>query len=294
MRVARTAPPLLLLLLPLAAGCPAPGEPEAFGASDPAALTVKGSDTMVHLVTAWAEAFAVARPEAPVSVTGGGSGVGIAGLLNGTAEVCMASRELSARELELARQRGHEPVDHVVGRDGIALVVHPDNPVDSLTLEQVRQLFNGTLTSWAQVGGPDRPVQLLSRESSSGTYHYFMEHVLRRDDFAPRARLMPSTSAIVQATAQDAWSIGYVGLGYLEGAAVKPLALRGSEGAPAVAPSLAAVQDGSYPLSRPLHLYPVGAPTGLARDFIEFALSPAGQELVAEAGYVPVGARATK
>ncbi len=293
MRAARTAP-LLTLLLPLAAGCPAPGEPGASGGPERSALSVKGSDTMVHLVTAWAEAFAAARPAAEVSVTGGGSGVGIAGLLNGTAEVCMASRELSARELELARQRGLEPVDHVVGRDGIAVVVHPDNPIDSLTLEQVHQLFNGTLTSWSQVGGPDRPVQLLSRESSSGTYHYFMEHVLRRDDFAPHARLMPSTSAIVQATAQDAWSIGYVGLGYLEGAAVKPLALRATADAPAVAPSVAAVQDGSYPLSRPLHLYTAGAPTGLALEFIEFALSPAGQELVATTGYVPVGARTTK
>ncbi len=282
-------------LLPLA-GCPrtAPAGDVPGAASGSSMLTIKGSDTMVHLVTAWAEAYMKAHPEAQVSVTGGGSGTGIAALLNGTTDVCMASRTMKAQELDLAKQQGLVPAEHDVARDGIAVVVHPDNPVKELTLDQLRQLYNGTLTRWSEVGGPDQPVQLLSRESSSGTYVFFNEHVLKKDDFAANARLMPSTAAIVQAVEQDAWSIGYVGLGYLEGDAVRPIALKPSADAPGVLPSVETVQRGDYALARPLHLYTPGAPGALARDFIAFALSQEGQRIVQESGYVPVTPRATK
>jgi phosphate transport system substrate-binding protein len=277
------------LLAGLLGACAPEGTPESGGAAvAPAHLSIKGSDTMVHLVTAWAEAYMAAHPEAQISVTGGGSGTGIAAMINGTTDVCMASRKVKPREVELARERGVEFHEVVVARDGIAVVVHPENPVEELTLDQLRQIFNGTLRDWKQVGGPKRPLQVLSRESNSGTYVFFNEHVLRKDDYAREARLMPSNAAIVQAVSQDRGSIGYVGLGYAEGAPVRIVRVKADAASPAVAPSLTTVRDGSYPIARPLHLYANGEPKGLARDFIEFALSPEGQRIVRETGYIPV------
>jgi len=289
----KPALPTVVLAALALAGCPSAHE-----AGDRAApaqtLTIKGSDTMVHLVTAWAEAYMQAHPEAQISVTGGGSGTGIAAMINGTTEVCMASRALKPEELELARRRGVAPIEYVVGRDGLAVVVHPANAVDALTLDQLRQVFNGTLTRWKQVGGADVAIQVLSRESNSGTYVFFNEQVLRKDDYAARARLLPSTAAVIHSTAQDSGSIGYVGLGYVQGAAVKVVGVKADADAPAVAASVEAVREGSYPIARPLLLYTQGEPAGLAKAFLDFCSSPAGQEIVAETGYIPVGLEATE
>ena len=268
-------------------GC-GPGDNTSGQTADRGQLTIKGSDTMVHLVTAWAEAYMDAHPDAQISVTGGGSGTGIAAMLNRTTDLCMASRKVKEKEIKQAKAAGVTFHEVVVARDGIAVVVHPDNPVDELTMDQLRQIFNGTLNNWKQVGGPDQPIQVLSRESNSGTYVFFNEHVLKKDDFGREVRLMPSNAAIVQAVSQDRWSIGYVGLGYAEGAPVKIIHVKASAEAPGVRPGLATVRDGSYPISRPLHLYSNGRPKGLAKAFIDFALSPDGQRIVKETGYIPV------
>jgi len=251
-------------------------------------LTIKGSDTMVHLVTYWAEAYMKVHPNAQISVTGGGSGTGIAAMLNGTTDLAMASRKVKPKETELAKDQGVSFNEIIVARDGIAVAVHPENPVSELTLDQLRQIFNGTLRNWSQVGGQDEEIQVLSRESNSGTYVFFNEHVLMKDNYGQAVRLMPSNAAIVQSLSQDRFSIGYVGLAYAEGAAVKVIGVKKDKETAGITPSLETVSDGSYPIARPLHIYSNGEPAGLAKDFIDFALSQNGQDIVRETGYIPL------
>lgn len=254
------------------------------------AITIKGSDTMVHLVTVWAENYMKTPTGTQVSVTGGGSGTGIAALLNKTTDICAASREMSATEKEQARQKGLNPHEYIVARDGIALVVNPANPVEELTMEQLKKIFTGALTDWSQVSGAKGSFILLSRESSSGTYVFFQEHVLKKEDYTVQARLMPATSAIIQAVAEDANAIGYVGLGYaLEaGNKVKVLRVKADDAAPSIQPSEETVRDATYSIARPLYLY-ANEPAGKAvTDFIQFCLGDAGQNIVRETGYVPV------
>ncbi len=253
-------------------------------------LTIKGSDTMVHLVSAWAEAYMQGDSGSQVSVTGGGSGTGIAALINGTTDICAASREMKESERELARHKGIQPVETVVARDGIAVVVNPNNPARELTLEQLKKIFTGAYANWSQVGGPDHDIIVLSRESSSGTYVFFQEHVLNKEDYAPTARLMPATSAIIQAASSDRWAIGYVGIGYAEEAGndVKVVAVKADENAQAVVPSSETVKSGTYSIARPLFLYTNGQPTGTVKEFVDFALSAEGQRIVRETGYVTI------
>ena len=270
--------PLLasVALATLLTGCPGPSETRA--------VTIKGSDTMVHVVSTWAETFMRSNPGTEVSVTGGGSGTGIAALINGTTDLAMSSRDMKDEEQKLAGKRSARIERIVVGLDGIVVVVHPDNPVAALTLDQLRQVFNGTLKRWNQVGGPDQPIQVLSRESSSGTYAFFKEHVLKNDDFGPEVRLMPSTAAIVQTTAQDRWSIGYVGLGYAKDPSLKVVPVKADTDATPIEPSVASVTDGSYAIARELLLYAPVDREGVARSFVEFTLSAEGQQLVADTG----------
>ncbi len=256
----------------------------------PKYITIKGSDTMVHLASAWAEAFMDSHPDTDISVTGGGSGTGIAALLNGTTDICIASRGIKAKEVTLAKEKGLNPNEIVTSRDGIAVVVNPANPVDVLTIEQIGKIYTGAYTNWNQLGGKDHEIVILSRESSSGTYVFFQEHVMKKKDYSPEAMLMPSTSAIIQSVSQDVWAIGYVGLGYGVQAAdkVKMLAVKNDADTPAVTPSVATVQDASYGIARPLYFYTNGVPTGVTKTFVEFILSEAGQSIVLETGYVPV------
>jgi phosphate transport system substrate-binding protein len=251
-------------------------------------LTLKGSDTMVHLGSSWAERYMEQHADFDVSVTGGGSGTGIAALLNGTTDICMASRSIKAKEIKLAEKKGITPNEIVVARDGIAVVVNPENPIDQLSMEQIGKIFTGQITNWNQVGGPDEDIVILSRESSSGTYVFFQEHVLKKQDYTPKARLMPATSAIIQSVQTDEWSIGYVGLGYAveAGDNVKPLGV--SDGGDFVQPSEETVKSGAYSISRPLHLYTNGEPSGKIQQFVEFCLSDEGQKIVRETGYIAV------
>lgn len=276
------------LALGLLLGCGPSSAGAGPGDAGSGSITIKGSDTMVHLVTNWAEAYMAAHPGAQISVTGGGSGTGIAAILNGTTALCMASRDVKDKERALAQARGTSFSEHVVARDAIAVVVHSENPVQSLTLDQLRRIFTGAVTNWSQVGGPDLAMQALSRESNSGTYVFFNEHVCKKEDFGAKVRLMPSNAAIMQAAGQDRGAVGYVGLGYAQKGGVGIVAVASKDGAPAVAPSAATVGDGSYGIARRLYLYSDGAPAGLAKAFVEFATSAQGQGIVTETGYVPL------
>lgn len=253
-------------------------------------LSIKGSDTMVHLVSSWTEEFMKANPEIDVSVTGGGSGTGIAAMINGTTDICASSRAIKEKEQKQAEANKVSPVEIPVARDGIVLTVHPENPVNSLTLEQVRKMYTGKITNWKEVGGPDTRIILMSRESSSGTFVFFQEHVLNKEDFSPSARLLAGTSALVQAVAADRGSIAYVGLGYAAEArgTVKTLGIQAEGQDKPVLPSEETVISGAYGVSRPLFLYTNGAPKDTAKQFIDFCLSPAGQKIVRETGYVPL------
>ncbi len=253
-------------------------------------VTVKGSDTMVHLASAWAEAFMGENPNVDVSVTGGGSGTGIAALLNGTTDICMASRKMKQKETDLAAGKGIEPTEFIVARDGIAVVVNPANPIDALTLEQIRKIYIGEYSNWNKVGGPDEKIVVLSRESSSGTYVFFQKNVLQKQDYRQDARLMPATSSIIQSVSADKGGIGYVGLGYAVEAAdkVKMLGVKVDKDAAPVVPSEKTVDSGEYSIARPLQLYSAGQPQQAAKSFIDFCLSPEGQKIVRQTGYVPI------
>ncbi|MBU0728460.1 MAG: PstS family phosphate ABC transporter substrate-binding protein [Proteobacteria bacterium] len=252
-------------------------------------LTIKGSDTMVHLVSTWAEKFMQTSKGSEVSVTGGGSGTGIAALLNGTTDICAASRSIQEKELNLARQKGLNPLEVVVARDGIAVVVNPENPVSELSVEQIGKIFSGAYKRWSDVGGTDEPIIVLSRESSSGTFIFFQEHVLSKADYTPNARFLPGTSAVIQAIETDKLAIGYVGLGFTVEAKdkVKALQVKADNSGMAISPSEETVKSGEYSIARPLYLYTNGEPSGLVKEFIDFCLSTKGQEIVRETGYVP-------
>lgn len=253
-------------------------------------LAIKGSDTMVHLVSAWAEEFMKLHQDIELSVTGGGSGTGVAGLINGTTDICASSRKVNDTERELAGARGVSPLEFKVALDGIAVIVHPENQVEALTLSQLQDIFTGKILNWQEVGGGDQGLLVFSRESSSGTYVFFQEHVMSRQDYTPRARLLPGTSALVQAVSADKGAIAYVGLGYVKeaGEKVKAISITSQESGEAIAPSDQSVKDGSYPIARPLFLYTKGEPQGTAKDFLDFALSKAGQNIVRANGYVSI------
>lgn len=242
--------------------------------------TVKGSDTMVVLAQRWAEAWMKANPTKRVQVTGGGTGTGIAALINGTTDVATASRAMKETEKAKVRAAGAEPVETVVARDGVAIYVHSSNPVKSLTVAQLRDIYLGDITNWKQVGGRDAPIVLYSRENSSGTYVFVKEHVLENGDFAPQAQTLPGTAAVVNAVSKERNGIGYGGGAYAKG--VKELEIEG------VAPTKEAVLAGKYPLSRPLFVYTRGAPAGEVKEFLDFALSAAGQKIVSDVGYFPI------
>jgi len=253
-------------------------------------VTVKGSDTMVHLFTNWAEVFMRQNPGMEVSVTGGGSGTGIAALLNGTTDICAASRKIRNNEVMLAIQKNIHPNEIVVARDGIAVVVNPDNPISKLTIEQLGKIFTGECHRWSDVGGPDEEIVVLSRESSSGTYVFFQKMVLKKQDYIEDAKLLPATSTIIQSVSTDKWVIGYVGLGYAHAAKdkVKIIAVQADDKSAAVIPSDQTVKSGQYPIARPLYLYVNGEPKGTVKKFIDFCLSAEGQSIVTKTGYVTI------
>ena len=256
-------------------------------------ITNKGSDTMVNLALAWAEAYAQVDPQVTVSVTGGGSGTGIAALLNGTNDIANASRAMSAEEQASAEGAGLHPQQFIVARDAIAIIVNPENPITQLTLPQLSAMYSGQLTNWQQVGGEDRPIVLLSRETNSGTHVYFLEHVLRLGDskskllFSPDTLLLPSSEGIGAEVRQNPNAIGYDGLGYVT-PDMKTVAVAAADGQPFVLPTIDTVNNGAYPIARDLYMYTADEPTGPAADYLNWVLGDQAQQIVAELGFVPV------
>jgi phosphate transport system substrate-binding protein len=283
---------LAALVCPIAACTPDKSTPGDDAPKDAQTIENKGSDTLVNLALAWAETYMQAYPEVRISVTGGGSGTGIAAMINGTVDIANASRAMKPEEIAAAQANGIEPKEFVVARDAIAVVVHPSNPVDRLTLLQVSDIYTGRITNWSQVGGDDRPIVLLSRESNSGTYVYFLENVIRLGDkdsdllFSPETLLMPSSEGISSEVRQNPNAIGYDGLGYVT-PDQKMLAVAREAGAPYVLPSVDTVNDGSYPISRPLYMYTAGELTGDGKVYLDWILSE-GQTIVPELGFVPL------
>jgi phosphate transport system substrate-binding protein len=266
----------------------------------PTTIQVKGSDTMVNLAQAWAEAYKQVAPAVDVEVSGGGSGVGIAALERGTVDIANASRNMKPEEIEQAkRNTGREPNEITVGFDALAVYVHKDNPLEEITFEQLALIFaeGGADEKWSQLGvtipgATDDGIVRVSRQSSSGTYEFFREHVLGTKDFMLGSRDMNGSKEVVELIASTRTAIGYSGMGYAT-PEVKMLRVARTSGEPAVAPSVANTQNHSYPLARPLYVYTLGAPEGEVKRYIDWMLSPAGQHLVEESGYVPVAAPAS-
>ncbi|WP_370575814.1 PstS family phosphate ABC transporter substrate-binding protein [Methanomethylovorans sp.] len=255
------------------------------GASAKQSIIVKGSDTVLPLSQAEAEEFMLKNPEQSITVIGGGSGVGIAALIDGEVEIAMASRSMKDSEIEEAKQNGINPLETVIGWDGIAVVVNPENPVSQLTFTQLKAIYDGNVSNWKDVGGEDRQITVISRDSSSGTYEYFKEEILVESEYRQDALVQPATGAIVQEIAQNKGAIGYIGYAYLD-TSTKALALDGGEGV-FVPATEEMILSGEYPLARQLYYYTNGEPQGLAKEFIEYIMSGEGQAIVSDVGYFP-------
>jgi len=264
-----------------------------FAASRENYIQIKGSDTMVNLGQAWAEKYMEENPDELVAVTGGGSGTGLSGLISGTCDIAMSSRNIKEKEIALAKQKGINPFQIKVALDGLAVVVNPKSPVSKLTLDQLAKIFTGKITNWKEVGGLDSNIVILSREVNSGTHVYFKEHVLRKGDpngkeeFAPGALLLSSSQAIADEVAGNSSAIGYYGMGYIS-SKQKPIMVAKDEKSEYEVPAIENVVSGKYPISRPLFLYANGEPQGLIKKFIDFCLSKEGQDIVLKTDFVPI------
>lgn len=260
-------------------------------------VQIKGSDTMVNLVQAWAETYMEKNPEAFIAVTGGGSGTGLAALINGTCDLAMSSREIKSKEIEMAAKRGVTPQLHKLALDGLAVVVHGSNPVSTLTTDQLAGIFTGKIRNWNELGGPDLGIVVLSREVNSGTHVYFKEHILRHNDaksqeeFSANALLMPSSQAIADEVRSNTAAIGYFGMGYLHGT-LKAVSIAPKDGEPGVMPTLENIVSGAYPISRPLYFYTNADGDEAAKKFLDFCMSADGQALVAQNDFVPISVEA--
>jgi len=264
-------------------------------------ISIKGSDTMVNLAQKWAEVYMQKNPNVSIQVTGGGSGTGVAALLNGTTDLANASRELKDSELETAKEKGITPVTYEVALDGIAVIVHPDNPVDNLTVKQLSDIFSGKITNWKDLGGPDMMITLYGRENSSGTYEFFKEHVLGKNDadkqvdYSPSTQVLQGTAALGEAVARDVKGIGYGGVGYFAlRKDVKILHIKNDESSPAISPAengqvnYNVIWNGDYSISRYLYCFTNGEATGELKNYVDFIMSPDGQKIVETMEYIPL------
>ena len=252
----------------------------------------KGSDTIVNLALAWAEKYQGDHPDVRISVTGGGSGTGIAALVNGTVDLANASRKIKDEETSEAQANGVTPVEHIIARDAIAVIVNPNNPVNELTLQQISDIYSGKYTNWQEVGGEDRPIVRLSRETNSGTHVYFLETVLRlgsKEDktlFSTNTLLLPSSEGIISEVRDNPNAIGYDGLGYVP-KDLKMIAIAKEAGGEYVLPSIDTVNDKTYAIARDLYMYTNGEPAGVVKDYLDWILSDEAQVIVADLGFVP-------
>lgn len=284
---------LLSLILVLLVSCATPQTGSSATPIPFSNIQNKGSDTIVNLALAWAEAYQVIHPEVRLSVTGGGSGTGIAALINNTVDIANASRQIKPEEIVEAQAKGIDPVEHVIARDAIAVIVNPENPVSQLTLQQISDIYSGKISNWQEVGGQDRPIVRLSRETNSGTHVYFLETVLRLGEkdnktlFSTDTLLLASSEGIINEIRTNPNAIGYDGLGYVP-KDLKMIAIARQPGEAYVLPSIATVNDNSYPIARDLYMYTAGQPKGAVAAYLEWILTPEAQAIVAKLGFVPV------
>ena len=259
-------------------------------------IKIIGSNTVTPLSTVWAEDFMKIHPQVSIAVSGPGSGVGIASLIDGTTDICQSSRTITPKEVEQAKAKGVNPYEIKVATDALSVIVNPSNTVFELTIGQLSAIFTGKIVNWSEVGGKDASIVVISRDMNSGTHVFFKEHVVqmlglptadKKLEYGPRVLMLPSTEEGVSETAKNPNAIFYPGLGYVNDK-VKPLGIKKTAGDPAVLPSVKTALDGTYPISRPLLFYTNGTPTGTIKAFIDYCLSPEGQKRVTEMGYVPL------
>jgi len=282
----------LIALLTLSAACGATsGDPQSPSSS--ASIQNKGSDTIVNLGLAWAEEYQNVQPDVQISVTGGGSGTGITALISGTVDIASASRKIKAEEISTAEANGIEPVETIIARDAIAVIVNPENPINELSLEQVARIYRGEVENWSELGGDDRPIVKLSRETNSGTHVYFLEEVVRLGDpenkeiFSADTLLLPSSEGIIAEVTDNPNAIGYDGLGYVTDD-VKVIAIARTADQPFVLPSVETVNNGAYPISRDLYMYTRADALQVVHDYLNWILSADAQEIVSRLGFVPI------
>lgn len=272
-------------------GC---GKPSNTGTSRSEMIQIKGSDTMVNLGQAWAEGYMKTNPKSNVAVTGGGSGTGIAAMIQGTTDIAESSRPMKDKEIAQAKERGANPVEHEVALDALSVIVNPSNPVDNVTIGQLSDIYTGKITNWKQIGGTDRKIVLLSRDKNSGSHVFFLEHVVRRgnekgpEEYVQTALMMPSSEAIADQVTTDKGAIGYVGLGYVDHNKHKALKVGTSAAGPFIAPGLETANNRTYPIARPLYWYTNGEPKGEIKNLLDFALSVEGQKIVDKLGFAPI------
>ena len=285
----------IILLLILVSGCSLNTASSDTNSPTSQSETIenKGSDTIVNLALAWAERYQEIRPEVRLSVTGGGSGTGIAALINGTVDIANASRKIKPEEIESAQANGSDPIEFVIARDAIAVIVNLENPVNELTLQQISDIYSGVINNWKEVGGEDRPIVRLSRETNSGTHVYFLEEVLRLGEkenktlFSTDTLLLPSSEGIGAEIRLNPNAIGYDGLGYVTHE-MKVIAVAADPEIGYILPSADSVNNGEYPIARDLYMYSNGQPTGVIEEYLAWILSPEAQNIVTELGFVPV------
>lgn len=255
-----------------------------------------GSDTMVNLAQAWAESYQKSHPDVSAQVRGGGSGVGIAALINGKVDIAPSSRAMEPHEIELAKKNtGKEPKQFIVGTDALAVYVHKDSPLESISLEELAEVYGegGKISKWQELG-VENPgcnggeIIRVSRQNNSGTYVYFRDVVLGKDrQYKQGTTAQSGSSDVVALVSSTPCAMGYSGMGYNEPGKVKMLMVSPKKGEPGIAPSLATTLDGTYPIARPLYIYTLGEPTGSVQEFVQWMLGPEGQAIVEKVGYVP-------
>jgi phosphate transport system substrate-binding protein len=245
-------------------------------------IVIKGSTTVLPIAQNVAELYMKQHPDVKISISGGGSGNGIKALIDGSTDIADSSRFIKDEEVTLAVEKGRYPVPFALAYDCIVPVVHPSNSITNLTMEQLKAIYKGDIQNWQEVGGPERPVVVVSRDSSSGTYEVWEEKIMKKERVFPGALLQASNGAVVQAVSKNKNAIGYIGLGYVD-QTVKGLTVDG------IAGSEETTLNGTYPISRPLYMFTSGWPKGDALNFINFVLHPEkGQKYVSEVGYVPL------
>jgi phosphate transport system substrate-binding protein len=285
---------VLMGLTLLSAACAGSlNSPNSAGANSSAYIQNKGSDTLVNVALAWAEKYQQLHPDVRLSVTGGGTGTGMAALVNGTVDIANASRQITPEEIASAKKNGINPIEFVVARDAIGVIVNKNNPIHSLSLQQISDIYTDKVTRWSELGGDDRPIVKLSRETNSGTHLYFLQAVIRlgqtdnTDIFSADTLLLPSSEGIISEVRDNPNAIGYDGLGYIT-PEVKVLAVSAKDGSQPVIPSIETVNSNQYPISRDLYMYTPGEPKGAVKAYMDWVVTPEAQDIVKQLGFVPI------